>query len=202
MEPDLAVYIPWGAWAATWIAASAWANRTLTVPGGTREWPYRVFTFGGFILLLTAVMGGEGGLKLPRNAATALLFDRLWDFPAEVKWALVVVAALGFAFCWWARLYLGRLWSAKITRKEGHKVVDTGPYGLVRHPIYTGLLAAALATMLVKGSGHAILGFAMLVIGYWMKARLEERFLREQLGAVDYDAYANRVPMLVPFLGA
>ncbi len=102
-------------------------------------------------------------------------------------------------FCWWARIHLGALWSGRITRKEGHRVVDTGPYRLVRHPIYTGIDTAALALLVVKATPIALAGFVLIVWGYWIKARIEERFLREQLGAADYDAYRARTPMLVPF---
>jgi protein-S-isoprenylcysteine O-methyltransferase Ste14 len=119
--------------------------------------------------------------------------------PLAVNWAMVAVAALGFVFAWWARIHLGRLWSGGITRKEGHHVVDTGPYAIVRHPIYAGIITSALATMVVLGNLHAVLGALLLIVGYWMKGRLEETFLREQLGADAYDAYRRRVPMLVPF---
>ena len=58
----------------------------------------------------------------------------------------------GLAFCWWARLHLGAMWSGTVTRKDDHHIVDTGPYGLVRHPIYTGLIFSALGqAMLVQG---------------------------------------------------
>jgi protein-S-isoprenylcysteine O-methyltransferase Ste14 len=107
---------------------------------------------------------------------------------------------LGLIFAWWARIHLGRLWSARITRKEGHKVIDTGPYAFVRHPIYTGLIFAALATAAERGSALAVLGAVLFCAGYWMKARLEERFLRQELGADAYDRYATRTAMLVPFL--
>ena len=53
--------------------------------------------------------------------------------------------------------------------------------------------------MLLKGTTASIAGFVLLVIGYWMKGKLEERFLREELGPADYDAYRARTPMLVPF---
>jgi protein-S-isoprenylcysteine O-methyltransferase Ste14 len=69
----------------------------------------------------------------------------------------------------------------------------------VRHPIYTGILGAAIATVVVSGSVHVILGAVCLIVGYWLKARLEERFLRGELGADAYDSYRSRVPMLVPF---
>jgi protein-S-isoprenylcysteine O-methyltransferase Ste14 len=106
---------------------------------------------------------------------------------------------VGFAFCWWARIHLGKLWSGIITRKTDHRIVDTGPYGLVRHPIYTGLLLAILATMVAKGTIIGIAGAAVIATGIYMKARLEERFLRQELGPAAYDEYAGRVPMLVPF---
>ena len=69
---------------------------------------------------------------------------------------------------------------------------------MVRHPIYTGLLLAVFATMAAKGTVWGIAGAALLTIGAVVKARLEEQFLRGELGSA-YDDYAMRVPMLVPF---
>jgi protein-S-isoprenylcysteine O-methyltransferase Ste14 len=106
----------------------------------------------------------------------------------------------GFAFAWWARIYLGTLWSGQVTLKPDHHIVDTGPYALVRHPIYTGILTAVLATMAAKGTLPGVAGAAIILVGVWMKARIEERWLRQELGAEAYDGYARRVPMLVPFL--
>ncbi len=126
---------------------------------------------------------------------------RLWVLPHNAGWAMVGVAALGFLFAWWARIYLGRLWSGSITRKEGHHVVDTGPYAIVRHPIYTGLIVAGFATAaIVRGTLRGSAGAALLLIGYWLKARVEERFLRAELGAEAYDAYARKTAMLIPFV--
>ena len=116
-------------------------------------------------------------------------------------WILFAFVAAGFAFCWWARLHLGALWSGYVTLKEGHHIVDTGPYRIVRHPIYTGALFSALATAILKSSPAAFVGFALLAVGFWMVARIEERFLREQLGAEAYDGYSQRTPMLLPWLG-
>jgi protein-S-isoprenylcysteine O-methyltransferase Ste14 len=113
---------------------------------------------------------------------------------------LVAVAMVGFLFTWWARIVLGRLWSSTVSRKEHHHLVDTGPYALVRHPIYTGLMLAAFATAMLRGTVEACIGATVMMLGWYIKARLEEEFLREQLGADTYGAYARRVPMLVPFL--
>jgi len=197
--PEIAIYAVWYFWLASWIAASAWANRTMKTPTVLRELPYRLITFIGFALLLVTPFRWTGG-----HLATANLHGwigyRLWivTLPA-LGWALVGTAIIGVAFAWWARLHLGRLWSARITRKVGHRVVDSGPYGIVRHPIYTGLLLAAIATTAETGLARTAFGAVLLILGYWMKARVEERFLRVELGEEAYDSYAKRVPMLVPF---
>ena len=197
MWPDMAVYWLWTLWAITWFAASLWANRTVKRPGIAREWIYRVIALAGFFLLLGGFLKTQDHHLIwsrwpgvMGNAAYA---------PIPVGWAMVAITFLGFAFAWWARIHLGRLWSGSITRKEGHHVVDTGPYAIVRHPIYTGILLSAIASAIAIAQVHAYLGALLLIVGYWLKARLEERWLREELGSQDYDAYRRRVPMLVPF---
>ena len=124
----------------------------------------------------------------------------LWHAGPALAWTLAGLALAGFAFTWWARVHIGRLWSSSVTRKADHHIVDTGPYGLVRHPIYTGITLAGFATAAEQGTLVAFAGAAVMMLGWYVKARLEERFLREQLGSQAYDAYARRVPMLVPFV--
>lgn len=124
---------------------------------------------------------------------------RLWTVPIGAGWAMVALCFIGFAFAWWARIHLGQLWSAFVTRKVDHHIVDTGPYGIARHPIYSGIILAAIGTAIIKGTVFAIAGALLATLGFWIKARLEEGFLREELGAEAYDAYRRRVPMLVPF---
>ena len=111
---------------------------------------------------------------------------------------LVAVAGLGSTFTWWARVHLGRLWSSNVGRKADYRIVETGPYGIVRHPIYTGITLASFATAGMRGTVAGWLGAAVMTLGWTVKANLEEAFLREQLGAEAYADYARRVPMLVP----
>ncbi|MGN6149820.1 MAG: methyltransferase family protein [Rhizomicrobium sp.] len=197
MWPDTAIFIPWWIWAITWIVASIWANRTVKRPGIGREWIYRVIALAGFYFLLGGILKTQDG-HLVWSRWPGVMGDAAYA-PIPVAWAMVAVTFLGFAFAWWARIHLGRLWSGSITRKEGHHVVDTGPYAIVRHPIYTGILLSAIASAIVIAQVHAYLGALLLIVGYWLKARLEENWLREELGPRDYDAYRRRVPMLVPF---
>ena len=199
MWPTDVIYLPWDIWAVTWIAAALWSSRTLKRPGFHREWLYRIVTLAGFVLLFGVPV------KITPHDVQFLSFpghlDQAFGYPPLViGWAMVVVTALSFVFAWWARIYLGRLWSGSITRKEGHHVVDTGPYSLVRHPIYTGIIFAGFATAIVISTPRVYIGALLLAVGYWMKARTEERFLRTELGAQAYDAYAAKTAMLIPFV--
>src|SRR5580704_2769248 len=65
-----------------------------------------------------------------------------------VQWLGVAVMVAGLAFAVWARVHLGTNWSGTVTLKEGHELIRSGPYALVRHPIYTGLLLAFAGTAL------------------------------------------------------
>lgn len=187
MSPHHATIAAFVVWALSWFAAAFWSNQTTSRAGLGAEWLYRIVTVVGVFL----IFGFD-----PREFGGQL---RLWHFSPDVQWALFGLTLPGFAFMWWARLHLGRLWSSGVTRKEGHHVVDSGPYGIVRHPIYTGLIAASGAAAVQAGTIPALAGVVVLTLGFYIKARLEERFLREQLGAEAYDAYRRRVPMLLPF---
>jgi protein-S-isoprenylcysteine O-methyltransferase Ste14 len=184
---EIAVLSIWSLWLLSWIVAAFWADSAARRPSSGAEFPYRAVTIVGAILLFF----GSG--------RHALSHPRLWNLSGDMIWLLVIVVTLSLAFTWWARLYLGRLWSSSVTRKADHRVIDTGPYAIVRHPIYTGLIAAVFASAAMSGALVALAGAALMTFGFWLKARLEERFLREQLGAESYDSYRRRVPMLLPF---
>ena len=187
MTPQLAINYLWGVWCLTWIAAAFWSDRSAKRPPFGSELLYRVVTLAGGVLLFAFVSRSYRG---PLS---------LWSIGRTGDWVLFGLAAVGFLFSWWARLHLGKLWSGWVSKKADHRIVDSGPYGIVRHPIYTGLLLAAIATAVLKGTIYALIGAALIGLGFWIKARLEERFLRQELGAEAYDAYRRRVPMLVPF---
>ena len=78
-------------------------------------------------------------------------------------------------------------------------VIQTGPYRFVRHPIYTGLIAALGSFAVQLATPAALVGVCFVALGFWLKARLEERFLSQELGEAAYAAYRRRTPMLVPF---
>lgn len=185
-NPEKACYVLWMIWAASWWIAAAWSSRTQSRAGIVQQLPYRLLAIAGFVLLF-AIKNGRFHDPL-----------RLWILPKIAGWGMVGMCLIGFAFAWWARLHLGKLWSAFVTRKADHHIVDTGPYAIVRHPIYTGIILAAFAVAILKGTVYAIAGVLLIALGFWIKARLEERFLRQQLGREAYDSYRRRVPMLAP----
>jgi protein-S-isoprenylcysteine O-methyltransferase Ste14 len=109
----------------------------------------------------------------------------------------VTVAGVGFAI--WARLTLGRNWSGTVTVKQDHELIRTGPYALVRHPIYTGITLAAVGTTIFDGRiGSLILVIAALSVVIH-KMRIEEQFMTEQFGS-DYTSYRQNTKALVPFV--
>lgn len=176
----------WIGFIVCWIALAAWSSKAEKRVGLGSELPYRLVLILGGIIFLIPAHGYHGPL-------------RLWSVTRAEAWICVAFVALGFAFSAWARIYLGPLWSGTITTKADHRIVDTGPYGIVRHPIYTGILLAVFATTAAKGTVLGVIGALLITIGIWMKARLEERWLREQLGTSAYDAYCRKVSMLIPF---
>jgi protein-S-isoprenylcysteine O-methyltransferase Ste14 len=178
----------WVAWWLSWLAAAVWSDRPVSRPPRRQEIPYRACVVIGVVLL--------SGLFRHDFRSEVIL----WQTPQAVSWTMVALAVCGFAFTWWARLHLGRLWSSNVTRKSDHRVVDSGPYAIVRHPIYTGITLATVATAVLRGTATGWAGAGLMTLGWIIKARLEEGFLREELGAEAYDTYARRVPMLVPFL--
>jgi len=187
MDPGFLFLLVWFVWAVSWIAAAFWSRSTVARLPARQAWSYRILLTMG--TLLSLYLKGQA-------------HHRLWHIGLDGAYALAALTFAGLALTWWARLWLGSLWSSGVTHKEGHEVIDTGPYALVRHPIYSGILFAALATTVAKATAIGILGFAFLVAGLWAKARFEEGFLQDQLGAGAYAAYRARVPMLVPGLSA
>ncbi len=176
----------WICWAVSWVAAAVWSSPAVQRPPGSESWPYRVMLSLGIVMILG-------------QTSTYLGAPQLWNVGRDGAALLAFLTLPGFIFAWWARIHLGRLWSGSVTRKADHRIVDTGPYAIVRHPIYTGLIWATLVSAVATGTIVSLLGFGAMIIGFWLKARLEERFLVQQLGPQAYEAYCRSVPMLLPF---
>ena len=184
--PTSLLAIIWLIWLASWVGASFWS-------GQTRKHVTTLHASRYHILIVA------GGILFTPWTARVLGEKPIWNPGETGVYLLAVVTLVGIAFTWWARIHLGRFWSNAITHKEGHKVIDTGPYGMVRHPIYTGLILGMLATGVAVGTISAIVGAILISLGMSLKAKMEEVFLSAELGP-DYSDYRRRVPMIIPFL--
>ena len=111
----------------------------------------------------------------------------------------VLLCFLGLVFAVAARRTLGRNWSGEVTTKVDHTLVTSGPYALVRHPIYTSAFVMYGGTALASGELHAMLGVALVAVAYARKIPMEEKVLAAEFGPAWYD-YRARTKALIPFV--
>lgn len=179
--------VAWAVWFGSWLIAASWSSKAERRSRSILDLVHRLVIAAGAFLLFVQPRWRTG------EAA-------LWNRGAVIAWVCVGMTIAGLATTWWARITLGRLWSGAVTRKADHRVVADGPYRIVRHPIYFGLIVAVAGTSLMLATGAGFAGAALIAAGLVVKARVEERFLRRELGDAQYAAYARRVPMLLPFV--
>jgi protein-S-isoprenylcysteine O-methyltransferase Ste14 len=127
------------------------------------------------------------------------LYRQLWPSGIWSFWIGAAVTLVGLLFAIWARQHLGSNWSQAVTVKQGHELITTGPYTLVRHPIYTGILTGFLGTAIALSQVRGVIGFVLIFLVLWAKLRKEEEWMRSQFGEA-YATYAHQTAALVPYL--
>lgn len=176
----------WIAWGLYWLLAAkrvkAVARQESVVSRSLHIVPLIV---AGYLLTTAAIPGWLGDRWLPRG---------LVEYLAGL--ALVVA---GLAFTVWARVVLGGNWSGTVTLKHDHEIVTAGPYRLIRHPIYTGLLVAFLGSAIARGEWRGLVAVAIVAIAFWRKLGVEERWLEESFGSA-YADYRRRTWALIPYV--
>ncbi len=136
-------------------------------------------------------------LLLSRNLHFGPLSHRFLPADRFFRETGVLITWMGVGIAIWARRHIGKNWSGLVTLKEDHQLVCTGPYRWVRHPIYLGLLLAALGTALVLGEWRGIMALVLLIAAHTLKARREEALMIRHFGRV-YEEYRRRTGFLVP----
>ena len=111
----------------------------------------------------------------------------------------VAICALGLVVAIWSRKVLGAEWSRDVELKQGHKLVERGPYRFMRHPIYTGHLLMGLGTAIASGLLVAFAGLALFVWGFWIKLNQEEHLLLRGFPD-EFPPYKARVKALIPYV--
>lgn len=127
------------------------------------------------------------------------LYRHLWTSGIWSFWIGAAVTVAGLLFAVWARRYLGSNWSRAVTIKQDHELITAGPYALVRHPIYTGILTGFLGTAIALSQTRGFIAFAVVFLALWAKFRMEEKWMRSQFGET-YATYARHTAALVPYL--
>lgn len=177
----------WIAYVAYWWAMSA----NVKVTGRSEPAPSR---FTRLLLLVCAV----ALLWLPRVPLPWMnqpfLPSGVWRF-----WSGAAIEAAGLVFSVWARRHLGKNWSQAVTVKQDHELIATGPYSVVRHPIYTGLLTAFAGSAVARGEWRGLLAVALVFAALWHKLKLEEKWMRSEFGE-SYETYSQKVAALVPYI--
>jgi protein-S-isoprenylcysteine O-methyltransferase Ste14 len=191
MELFYGVYFSsiWVAWLIYWVVRSRDVKST-----ARRE------SFGSRLSYIAPIILAAI-LLFPSKFPIAALNTRFLPIGEWEAWAAIgaALALGGLAFTVWARVHLGRNWSGTVTVKEDHELITTGPYGWVRHPIYSGLLVAFIGQAIARSEIRGLIAAALVFISFWWKSRIEERWMAEQFGA-RYRAYSQHTAALIPYL--
>ena len=116
-----------------------------------------------------------------------------------IAWTGFALTCVGAVIAIWARYCLGEYWSARVSLKEGHRIIRSGPYASVRHPIYTGMGLGVIGTAMVVGEWRGVLAVALVLAVHSLKALREEALLIQEFGQ-EYVAYRRQTGFLVPRL--
>ena len=177
---ELVFIVGWGVFWLYWLVAAFSMKR------GRVQWSRElriraVLVVLVIVLVRLGVFRGHGVDSDPWRAAVGL-----------------VLFALGLGFAVWARVHIARNWGTPMTQKDEPELVTSGPYGLVRHPIYSGILVAGLGTA-VALSWVWLAAVILAGIYFVYAATVEERYLTEQFPD-EYPAYKRSTKMLVPYV--
>jgi len=172
--------IGWAAFLIYWLVAA------FSMKKGRVAWSHEL-RIRAVIVVLVILLIRLGGFR----------HDGLSSDPLRAAFGLVLFA-VGLGFAVWARVHIGRNWGTPMSKKDQPELVTSGPYRLVRHPIYTGILVAGIGTA-VALSWLWLVAVVLLGVYFIYSATVEERYLTEQFPD-SYPAYRRTTKMLVPFV--
>jgi protein-S-isoprenylcysteine O-methyltransferase Ste14 len=166
----LLIEFPWIVFVVYWVINAIRTRATREKESFISRYSILLIEVAGFGLLFSgsAGIGFLANRFMPRTLVSAIIGSAL-------TW-------IGIGLAIWARYHLAEYWSARVTIKEGHELIRTGPYAHLRHPIYSGLVLAALGSALVIDEWRCVLGVCLVLTGYCLKACKEEAMLAQQFG--------------------
>jgi protein-S-isoprenylcysteine O-methyltransferase Ste14 len=169
-----------------WVVAAGMTKRSIYNENIIQRLRYIIILAAGCFLLFRG------------NRLAYPLSQRVIPATNTIASPAAILCTLGLLFCLWARVTLGKNWSGTVTVKENHKLIVRGPYRLVRHPIYTGLITMVVATALIMGHLAAAIGVLLGFLSFWIKLTKEEAVMLQQFPD-QYSAYHQRVKRIIPF---
>lgn len=184
---EILVFIIWGIFFAYWLV-SAWRDRS---PFKRTSSP---LSFLSFMVVPWMIFVFFVNWFAPWLFMVRIIPDSI---PVVIAGLLVTGAGLGFAI--FARVHLGKFWSGRPAIRMDHRIIRTGPYRIVRHPIYTGILTGITGTAIATGYLWVVCLIGIILIVFIMKIRMEEIFLQEEFGE-EYALYKREVRALIPFV--
>jgi protein-S-isoprenylcysteine O-methyltransferase Ste14 len=187
MTPHLAAKWIWIAFGAFWLVAAFVQKRTARRQSAKSH------------LLQVSILWIAFAPLFIAGRRFHLLQRHVFATPAAVQWTGVLLMAIGCGFAMWARVVLGGNWSGTVTVKENHALITHGPYGWVRHPIYTGVLLLLCGTAIMMGTLSTLVEVAAVILALSLKLRTEESLMTETFGE-QYISYRRRVKALIPFV--
>lgn len=166
----LLVTFPWCVFVVYWLVSAIKTRATREKESFASRYAVLLIEIVAFALIFNhrTGIGFLGNRVVPRNLMGPIIGTAL-------TW-------MGIGFAIWARYHLAENWSARVTIKEGHQLIRTGPYARLRHPIYSGLVLAAIGSAVVIDRWRCVFGVSLVLIGYCIKAKKEENMLTRQFG--------------------
>jgi len=179
------ITVPWIVFAAYWVISALKTRATVRRESFLARYGVMLIEVVGFTMLFDHDfdLGWLGRHFLPRTTTTAAIG--------------IALTWVGIGIAMWARYHLGQFWSGRITLKEGHQLIRTGPYARLRHPIYTGLDLAVIGTALVIDRWRCVVGVIVIMIGFVIKAKREEALLAGQFGEA-FQEHRKHTGFLLP----
>lgn len=179
---DAAILILWGVFWLGWLVGARGTKPTVRRRRRARPVVLLLIVIGG-VVIRALRLGGPNGLAIHSPVIRGI-------------GGALVVGGLGAAV--WARVALGRNWGMPMTQKDQPELITSGPYHLVRHPIYSGIVLANVGTALAVSLSWLVVA-AVLGAYFGYSATVEERALTDEFPAI-YARYQARTKMLIPFL--
>ena len=177
----------WLVLALVWIVGALRTKRTVRSQSSSSQ------------VLYTAILVVGVCLIFVKGTGIPWLDRQLYSVTVPIAVAGLLAVLIGVAFSIWSRLMLGGNWSNRVTVKENHTLVRSGPYRIVRHPIYSGVLLGMLGSAVQRGGIRCFAGVLICGLSFWLKTRAEECFMVQSFGD-EYLQYRHNVNALVPFI--